>query len=264
MAAFLMLDGLMIGVFCATGRLLFYVFFEATLIPMFIIIGVWGGPHRVYATFKFFLYTFIGSLLMLVALIYLYMKARHLRHRDAGTPAAGFDEQTLIVLRVLAGLRREGADVAGAHLVAGRARRGADRRFGGAGGDHAEDRRLRFPALLAADRAGCQRIISRWLIIALSLIAVIYIGFVALVQEDMKKLVAYSSIAHMGFVTLGFLASSVREHEPTARTRHAGAMVQMISHGFVSGAMFSCIGVLYDRMHTRQIKDYGGVVNAMP
>ena len=257
MGAFLILSGLMVGVFCAVDGMLFYVFFEATLIPMYIIIGVWGGPNRVYAAFKFFLYTLMGSLLMLVALIYLYDESGgSFDIADLAAAAADRDDAAdAAVLRVLPRLRGQGADVAGAHVVAGRARRSADRRLGRAGRDHAEAGRLRFPALLAADRAGRQPLLAP-VIIALSLIAVIYIGLVALVQTDMKKLVAYSSIAHMGFVTLGFFIFNELGVE--------GAIVQMISHGFVSGAMFLCIGVLYDRVHSRQIADYGGVVNTMP
>jgi NADH-quinone oxidoreductase subunit M len=208
----------------------------------------------VYAAFKFFLYTLLGSLLMLVALLYLYNKTGSFDILTWHKAKLSMNEQ-IAVLRLLHGLRREGADVAGAHLAAGRPRGSADRRLRRAGRDHAEAGRLRFPALLAADRAGRQPLPGGF-IITLSLIAVIYIGLVALVQADMKKLVAYSSIAHMGFVTLGFFIFNDIGIE--------GGIVQMISHGFVSGAMFLCIGVLYDRVHSRQIADYGGVVNVMP
>jgi NADH-quinone oxidoreductase subunit M len=194
----------MIGVFCALDGMLFYVFFEATLIPMYLIIGIWGGPNKIYAAFKFFLYTLLGSLLMLVALIYLYTKS-----------GGSFDILTWhklplsaprrpAVLRLLCGLCGQGADVAGAHLAARCARRGAHRRLGGAGGHHAQAGRLRFPALFSMPIAPDASREWAWLMIALSLIAVIYVGLVAMVQQDMKKLVAYSSVAHMGFVTLGF------------------------------------------------------------
>jgi NADH-quinone oxidoreductase subunit M len=256
MGAFLILSGLMVGVFCALDGILFYVFFEATLIPMYIIIGIWGGPERVYAAFKFFLYTLAGSLLMLVALIYLY-------YRSGGS----FDiltwhklplsatAQTLLFWAFFAAfavkvpmfpvhtwlptVHVEAPTGGSAVLAAIMLKLGA---YGF----------LRFSLPITPDA-------SRewaWLIIALSLIAVIYIGLVALVQQDMKRLVAYSSIAHMGFVTLGFFIFN--------ELGISGGIVQMISHGFVSGAMFLCIGVLYDRVHSRQIADYGGVVNTMP
>ncbi len=165
MAAMLVLEGLMIGVFCATDALLFYVFFEAMLIPMFILIGIWGGPRRVYATLKFFIYTFFGSVFMLVALIYLYLKAGYVRPGSAGGAAADDEGADLDLLRLPDRVRDEGADGAGAYLVAGCPRGGADRRFGGAGGGDAEDRWLRFPALLAADRAGCRPRHYAWLVI---------------------------------------------------------------------------------------------------
>ena len=256
MGSFLVLSGLMVGVFCALDGLLFYFFFEATLIPMFIIIGVFGGANRVYAAFKFFLYTFFGSLLTLVAIIYLYNKA-----------GGSFDilawhrlplsmkEQELIFLAFLMAFAVKvpmwpvHTWLPDAHVEAptgGSVVLAAIMLKLGAYGF------LRFSLPIAPDA-------SHYLagfIITLSLIAVIYIGLVALVQKDMKKLVAYSSIAHMGFVTLGFFIFN-----PMAMQ---GGIVQMISHGFISGAMFLCIGVLYDRMHSRQIADYGGVVNRMP
>jgi NADH-quinone oxidoreductase subunit M len=256
MGAFLILSGLMVGVFSALDGLLFYVFFEATLIPMYIIIGIWGGPRRVYAAFKFFLYTLLGSLLMLVALAYLYYKS-----------GGSFDIQTWhkLPLPLDAQMLLFGAFfmafavkvpmwpvhtwLPDAHVEAptgGSVVLAAIMLKLGAYGF------LRFSLPIAPDAA---RELS-WLIIALSLIAVIYIGLVALVQQDMKKLVAYSSIAHMGFVTLGFFLYN----ELTV----SGAIIQMISHGFVSGAMFLCIGVLYDRVHSREIAAYGGVVNSMP
>ncbi len=267
MAAMLALEGLLIGVFAATDALLFYVFFEGMLIPMFIIIGVWGGPRRVYATLKFFIYTFFGS--------DLHARRPHLPAHEGRRFRADFvracgprhARADVALLCVPARLRDQGADVARAYVVARRARRGADRWLGRAGRDHAEGRRLRFHPLLAAGYAGCIAGV-RVVVIALSLIAIVYIGYVALVQEDMKKLIAYSSIAHMGFVTLGvFIALAlVRSHNNpmAARLGVSGAMVQMISHGFVSGAMFSCIGVMYDRLHTRMIRDYGGIANVMP
>ena len=256
MGAFLILSGLMIGVFSALDGLLFYVFFEATLIPMYIIIGVWGGPRRVYAAFKFFLYTLLGSLLMLVALLYLYhqsgssfdIQAWH----DLPLPMAA---QTLLFFAFFAAFSVKvpmwpvHTWLPDAHVEAptgGSVVLAAIMLKLGAYGF------LRFSMPIAPDA-------SRewaWLIIALSLIAVIYIGLVALVQQDMKKLVAYSSIAHMGFVTLGFFVFN--------ELGVSGGLVQMISHGFVSGAMFLCIGVLYDRVHSREISAYGGVANTMP
>jgi NADH-quinone oxidoreductase subunit M len=256
MGAFLILSGLMIGVFCAMDGLLFYFFFEATLIPMFIIIGVWGGPNRVYAAFKFFLYTFFGSLLTLVAIIYLY-----------NVSGGSFDilewhklpltmrEQILIFLAFLMAfavkvpmfpLHTWLPDVHVEAPTGGSAVLAAIMlKLGGYGF-------LRFSLPITPDAS---HYLSGFMI-TLSLIAVIYIGLVALVQTDMKKLVAYSSIAHMGFVTLGFFMFNDMSVQ--------GGIAQMISHGFVSAAMFLCIGVLYDRMHSRNIADYGGVVNRMP
>jgi NADH-quinone oxidoreductase subunit M len=256
MGAFLILSGLLIGVFAALDGLLFYIFFEATLIPMYIIIGVWGGPKRVYAAFKFFLYTLAGSLLMLVALVYLYYKS-----------GGSFDiltwhklplGETAQVLLFFAFFAAFSVKVPmwpvhtwlpDAHVEAptgGSVVLAAIMLKLGAYGF------LRFSLPIVPDAS------REWagLVIGLSLIAVIYIGLVALVQQDMKKLVAYSSIAHMGFVTLGFFIFN-----PLGL---AGGVVQMVAHGFTSGAMFLCIGVLYDRMHTRQIADYGGVANTMP
>lgn len=267
MAAMLVLEGLMIGVFCATDALLFYVFFEAMLIPMFILIGIWGGPRRVYATLKFFIYTFLGSIFMLIGLIYLYLKAGTFDLHTLATLPLTLQEQSwlffafLIAFAVKVPMVPVHTWLPDAHVEAptgGSVVLAAVMlKIGGYGF-------LRFSLPIVPD-ASAQ---FAWLVILLSLIAVVYIGYVALVQEDMKKLVAYSSVAHMGFVTLGiFIAFMlVREQGNTdaARLGMQGAMVQMISHGFVSGAMFSCIGVLYDRMHTRLIKDYGGVINVMP
>ncbi|QAU23868.1 NADH-quinone oxidoreductase subunit M [Dyella sp. M7H15-1] len=267
MAAMLVLEGLMIGVFCATDALLFYVFFEAMLIPMFILIGIWGGPRRVYATLKFFIYTFLGSIFMLIGLIYLYLKAGTWDLHTLATLPLTLTEQSwlffafLIAFAVKVPMVPVHTWLPDAHVEAptgGSVVLAAVMlKIGGYGF-------LRFSLPIVPD-ASAQ---FAWLVILLSLIAVVYIGYVALVQEDMKKLVAYSSVAHMGFVTLGiFIAFMlVREQGNTnaARLGMQGAMVQMISHGFVSGAMFSCIGVLYDRMHTRLIKDYGGVINVMP
>lgn len=256
MGAFLILSGLMIGVFCALDGLLFYVFFESTLIPMFIIIGVWGGANRVYASIKFFLYTFFGSLLMLVALLYLYFKSGHsfdiLAWHALPLP---MDAQILIFLAFLMAFAVKvpmwpvHTWLPDAHVEAptgGSVVLAAIMLKLGAYGF------LRFSLPITPDAS---HYLSGFMI-TLSLIAVIYIGLVALVQTDMKKLVAYSSIAHMGFVTLGFFMFNDMAVQ--------GGIVQMISHGFVSGAMFLCIGVLYDRMHTRNIADYGGVVNTMP
>ncbi|MDE2316394.1 MAG: NADH-quinone oxidoreductase subunit M [Xanthomonadaceae bacterium] len=267
MAAMLALEGVMIGVFCATDALLFYVFFEAMLIPMFILIGVWGGPRRVYATLKFFIYTFLGSVFMLIALLYLYHKAGTFDlHALAALPLT-FNEQMWIFFAFLLAFAIKVPMVPvhtwlpDAHVEAptgGSVVLAAVMLKVGTYG------MLRFILPIVPD-AGQH---FAWLVIALSLVAVVYIGYVALVQEDMKKLVAYSSVAHMGFVTLGifiaFLLARQLGDVDTARLGMQGAMVQMISHGFVSGAMFSCIGVLYDRLHTRQIKDYGGVINVMP
>jgi NADH-quinone oxidoreductase subunit M len=256
MGAFLILSGLMIGVFTALDGLLFYVFFEATLIPMFIIIGVWGGPNRVYAAIKFFLYTFLGSLLMLIAILYLYFQANgSFSILDWHALPLAMTPQILIFLAFFMAFAVKvpmwpvHTWLPDAHVEAptgGSVVLAAIMLKLGAYGF------LRFSMPIAPDA-------SEYLapfMITLSLIAVIYIGLVALVQADMKKLVAYSSIAHMGFVTLGFFVFSDLGVQ--------GGIMQMISHGFVSGAMFLCIGVLYDRMHSRQIADYGGVVHVMP
>lgn len=255
MGAFLILSGLMIGVFAAMDGLLFYFFFEATLIPMFIIIGIWGGENRVYASFKFFLYTFLGSLLTLVAIIYLYNASGSFNILDWHKLPLTMTEQTFIFLAFLAAFAVKVPmfpvhtwlpDVHVEAPTGGSAVLAAIMLKLGAYGF------LRFSLPITPDAS----IKMAGFIITLSLIAVIYVGLVALVQKDMKKLVAYSSIAHMGFVTLGFFMFNEMAVQ--------GGIVQMISHGFISGAMFLCIGVLYDRMHSRQIADYGGVVNTMP
>jgi NADH-quinone oxidoreductase subunit M len=255
MAAFLILSGVMIGVFCALDGMLFYIFFEATLIPMYIIIGVWGGANRVYASFKFFLYTLAGSLLTLVAVLYLFFVSGsfdiELWHRVPLT----LEEQSWIFFAFLTAFAAKvpmwpvHTWLPDAHVEAptgGSVVLAAIMLKLGAYGF------LRFSLPIAPDASHH----FAPLIITMSLIAVIYIGLVALVQVDMKKLVAYSSIAHMGFVTLGFFMFNDMAVQ--------GGIVQMISHGFISGAMFLCIGVLYDRMHTRLIAEYGGVVNTMP
>ena len=267
MACMLLLEGLLIGVFCATDALVFYAFFEAVLIPMYILIGMWGGPRRVYATLKLFIYTFTGSVFMLIALLYLYQKAHTF---DLATLAAlplTMKEQTWLFFGFLLAFAIKVPMVPlhtwlpDAHVEAptgGSVWLAAVMLKIGTYG------MLRFILPITPD-AGAH---FAWIIIVLSLVAIVYIGYVALVQEDMKKLVAYSSVAHMGFVTLGIFMAFMLVRDSgnidMANLGMQGAMVQMISHGFVSGAMFTCIGVMYDRTHTRQIKDYGGVINMMP
>ncbi len=267
LAAFLILEGLMIGVFAALDSLLFYVLWEAMLIPMFVIIGVWGGPRRVYATVKFFLYTFLGSVLMLVALIYLYLQGGSYAIADLQAMPLSLREQTFVFVAFLLAFAVKvpmfpvhtwlpdahvEAPTGGSVILAA-----IMLKMGGYGF-------LRFSLPIAPDASRA----LDWVIIALSLIAVVYIAFVALAQRDMKKLIAYSSIAHMGFVTLGaFVGFQILRNTGDLKGVAMGldgAMVQMVSHGLVSGALFFCIGVLYDRVHSREIADYGGVVNTMP
>ena len=266
-ASFLMLEGMMIGVFAALDTLLFYVFWEAMLVPMFLIIGIWGGPRRVYASLKFFIYTFFGSVFMLVALIYLYLQQGDFALESFYALQLGMTEQTLIFLAFLIAFAVKvpmwpvhtwlpdahveaptgGSVVLAAILL----------KMGGYGF-------LRFSLPIAPDASQA----LSGLMIGLSLVAIVYIAFVALVQQDMKKLIAYSSIAHMGFVTLGvfvvFRIVANASGGDGGLLAFQGAMVQMISHGLISGALFLCVGVLYDRLHSREIGAYGGVVNTMP
>src|SRR5215469_10992701 len=267
MAAFLILEGLMNGVFSAVDGMLFYVLWEAMLIPMFLIIGVWGGPRRVYATVKFFLYTFFGSVFMLVAIIYMYVKSGSFDILGFQQLPLGMHEQLFIFIAFLLAFAVKvpmwpvhtwlpdahvEAPTGGSVILAA-----IMLKMGGYGF-------LRFSLPVTPDASRELDL----LIIALSLIAVIYIGFVAMVQQDMKKLIAYSSIAHMGFVTLGaFVIYEIVRNTGSLKGAGMGmdgAMVQMVSHGLISGALFLCVGVLYDRLHSRQIADYGGVVNTMP
>lgn len=266
-AAFLVLEGLMIGVFCAMDAMLFYVFFEAMLIPMFIIIGMWGGPRRVYATIKFFLYTFFGSIFMLVGLIYLYFKSGNsFALSDWNLLQLSANEQFWLFLSFLLAFSVKipmfpvhtwlpdahvEAPTGGSMVLAA-----IMLKIGGYGF-------IRFSLPITPDASAE----LAWLLISLSLIAVLYIGLVALVQRDMKKLVAYSSISHMGFVTLGLFIAydlAAKQLPDVSALAVQGALMQMLSHGFVSAAMFGCIGVLYDRVHSREISDYGGVLSTMP
>ncbi|MBL8541556.1 MAG: NADH-quinone oxidoreductase subunit M, partial [Betaproteobacteria bacterium] len=256
MASFLILSGLMNGVFAALDGLLFYVFFEATLIPMFIIIGVWGGPNRVYAALKFFLYTLLGSLLTLIAFIYLYNASDgSFALSDWYQLRIGMTTQILLFFALFAAFSvkvpmwpvhtwlpdaHPEAPTGGSVVLAA-----IMLKLGAYGF-------IRFSLPILPDAS--HKLAG--LMIALSLIAIVYIGLVALVQTDMKRLIAYSSISHMGFVTLGMFLFNAAGLE--------GAIVQMVSHGFVAGALFLCVGVVYDRMHTHLIADYGGVVNTMP
>jgi NADH-quinone oxidoreductase subunit M len=267
MAAFLIMEGLMIGVFAALDAALFYVFWEAMLIPMFIVIGIWGGPRRVYATIKFFLYTFFGSVFMLVALLYLYFQTGSFEILDFHAVPLGMTAQTLIFLAFLIAFAVKvpmwpvHTWLPDAHVEAptgGSVILAAIMLKLGAYGF------VRFSLPITPDASAE----LDWLMIALSLVAVVYVGLVAMVQQDMKKLIAYSSIAHMGFVTLGFFVGfAIFRNTGSfegAGMGIEGGLVQMISHGFVSAAMFLSVGVLYDRLHTREIADYGGVVNVMP
>ena len=266
-AAFLILEGLLIGVFCAMDSILFYLFFEGMLIPMFIIIGVWGGPRRVYATMKFFLYTFLGSVFLLISLIYLYLKGGSFQLADLYALPLTATEQAWIFFAFFMAFAIKvpmfpvhtwlpdahvEAPTGGSVILAAIMLKVGCYGF------------LRFSLPIVPDAS----FEYAWVMIAFSLIAIVGIGMVAVVQTDMKKLVAYSSIAHMGLVTLGTFVAVVMMRESGndagAQLGIQGAVVQMVSHGFISGAMFSCVGVLYDRLHTRAIADYGGVMNKMP
>lgn len=267
MAAFLMMNGIMVGVFSALDAILFYVFWEALLIPMFLVIGLWGGPRRVYATIKFFLYTFLGSVFMLIAFLYMYSQIGSFSLLDFQAMPLGYTAQILIFLAFLIAFAVKipmfpvhtwlpdahvEAPTAGSVILAA-----IMLKMGGYGF-------VRFSLPMTPDAAAA----LDWLVISLSIIAIVYISVIALVQKDMKKLVAYSSIAHMGFVTLGMfllygILASTNQLQGAAMGLE-GAMVQMISHGLISAAMFLAIGVMYDRMHTREIAAYGGVVNTMP
>ncbi|MBX2839894.1 MAG: NADH-quinone oxidoreductase subunit M [Gammaproteobacteria bacterium] len=266
MGAFQIMTGLMVGVFASLDAILFYIFFEATLIPMFLIIGIWGGPNRVYATIKFFLYTFLGSVFMLVALIYLYRMGGTFNILGMHTLEIAERPQFWIFLAFFAAFAVKipmwpvhtwlpdahvEAPTAGSAVLAA-----IMLKMGGYGF-------LRFSLPIVPDASEA----LDGFMIAISLIAVVYIGFVALAQQDMKKLIAYSSISHMGFVTLGIFIAFIligKGDTQGVALGIEGAMMQMISHGFISAAMFLCVGVMYDRIHSRQIKDYGGVINKMP
>ncbi|NKI35726.1 NADH-quinone oxidoreductase subunit M [Wenzhouxiangella sp. XN79A] len=267
LGAFLILSGLMTGMFAALDAMLFYVFFEAMLVPMFLIIGIWGGPNRIFATIKFFLFTFFGSVFMLIALIWLYLQAGSFAIADLHSLPIGLEAQIWVFLAFLIAFAVKipmwpvhtwlpdahvEAPTGGSVVLAA-----VMLKIGGYG-------LVRFSLPIAPDASSA----LDWLVIGLSLVAIVYIGFVALAQSDMKKLIAYSSISHMGFVTLGlFLAFAIARNTGElsgAGLGISGAMVQMISHGFISGAMFLAVGVLYDRVHSREIADYGGVANVMP
>lgn len=271
MAAFLIMEGLMLGVFAALDAILFYLFFEAMLIPLFLVIGIWGGPNRVYATIKFFLYTFFGSVFLLIALLYLQFQAGSFSILDFHDVSLTLTQQIWIFLAFLIAFAVKipmwpvhtwlpdahvEAPTGGSVILAA-----ITLKIGGYG-------LLRFALPITPDAS----VTLDWLVIGLSLIAIVYIGFVALAQSDLKKLIAYSSIAHMGFVTLGlFIVFRITANEAITIgigngqvLAIEGAMVQMISHGFIAAAMFLSVGVLYDRMHTREISAYGGVANSMP
>ena len=267
MGAFLILSGLMTGMFAALDALLFYVFFEAMLVPMFLIIGIWGGPNRIFATIKFFLFTFFGSVFMLVALIWLYLQSGSFAVLDLHQLPLSLNAQIWVFLAFLIAFAVKvpmwpvhtwlpdahvEAPTGGSVVLAA-----VMLKIGGYG-------LVRFSLPIAPDGSAA----LDWLIIGLSLVAIVYIGFVALAQRDMKKLIAYSSISHMGFVTLGlFLTFAILRNTGEldgAVLGITGGMVQMISHGFISGAMFLAVGVLYDRVHSREIADYGGVAHTMP
>ena len=256
MLFFLMLETGMLGVFLATDLVLFYIFWEFTLIPMYFLIGMWGGERRIYAAVKFFLFTMAGSVLMLLAMIYLGLTGQHLLAACPDRQPRGLRQRAdLAVPGLCRCLRHQGADVAAAHLAAGRARRSANRRLGHPGGRAAEDGRLRFPALQPAALPQATLTLAPW-IAGLAVIGIIYGAIVSYQQKDVKKLVAYSSVSHLGFVMLGIFALNPQSL--------SGSILQMVNHGLSTGALFLIVGMLYERRHTREMSAYGGIWKVVP